>query len=203
MGYIETLNREIFLKINAGSDTPHWMIDTAIVIAEGLIYLIPVLLIVQWLWGDERRRNLALKTCMVTLFALGLNHTIGLVWPHPRPFMLGLGQLWLPHAADPSFPSDHATVFTCACISLLFGGEVGLVGLAVVALVIGVCVAWSRIYLGLHFPLDMLGAVVVAAVSYAVIAPLWRKVGSAMTAFAQQLYRSVMTHPIARGWVQP
>src|SRR5579883_2617308 len=151
MESIEAVNKALFLQINAGSDTPAWLIDWATFIAEDLIYLIPTFLVVLWLWGDERWRNLALKVCAVTLFALGLNLVIGVIWSHPRPFMLGIGHLWLPHAADSSFPSDHATVFACIGIGLLFGGESTF---AAVVLLVGLCVAWARVYLGVHFPLD-------------------------------------------------
>ena len=40
------------------------------------------------------------------------------------------------------------------------------VGLGSVTLVIGLCVAWLRVFLGANFPLDMLGAVAVACLSY-------------------------------------
>jgi undecaprenyl-diphosphatase len=199
MEYIESLNRALFLAINAGAGTATWVVDSAILIANGLIYLIPVLLLVLWLWGDARRRNLALRACLVAMLGVGLNQLISLAWPHPRPFAIGLGQPWLPHAADSSFPSDHATVFASVGLTLLFGAEIGL---AVVTLVVGLCVAWSRVFLGVHFPLDMLGAVGVAAFAYVVVAPTWRWVGSAATRFAERLYRAVLARPIARGWVR-
>jgi len=44
MNKIEAFNQSLFLRINAGVDTPSWAVDTAIVIADDLIYLIPVLL---------------------------------------------------------------------------------------------------------------------------------------------------------------
>ena len=83
MESIEAVNKALFLQINAGSDTPAWLIDWATFIAEDLIYLIPTFLVVLWLWGDERWRNLALKVCAVTLFALGLRAA--------RPFCAAAG----------------------------------------------------------------------------------------------------------------
>lgn len=199
MEQIEALNRSLFLKINAGPGTATWVIDSATIIANDLIYLIPALLVVLWLWGGEQKRNLALKAFLVTMLGVGISQIIGLAWPHPRPFMIGLGQVWFPHAADSSFPSDHATVFASVGISLLFAGEAGL---GIMTLATGLCVAWSRVYLGVHFPMDMLGAVGVAAVAYAMVAPIWRKTGDTVTQFAERLYRSVMAQPIARGWMR-
>src|SRR5262245_1652010 len=111
MGSIEAWNQALFLKINAGPATPAWLIDMAMGVADDLILAIPLLLLGLWLWGDEGRRSVALKSCLVTFVALGLNQLIGLVWQHPRPFALGLGHVYVPHAPDSSFPSDHMTVF--------------------------------------------------------------------------------------------
>lgn len=199
MDHIEALNRSLFLQINGGNGTPAWLIQVSIGIANDLIYLIPLLLLGMWLWGDNTLRCLAIRACLVTLLALGANQVIGIFWQHPRPFMIGLGHAWMTHAADSSFPSDHITVFSGIGLTLLFGGEFRL---AAIVLTTGFAVAWSRVFLGVHFPLDMVGAVVVAGVTYVVISPLWRKTGDTITNLAEQLYRVVLVRPIASGWVR-
>lgn len=199
MEYIETVNRAFFLKINASPGTVPWMIDGAVVIANDLIYLIPVLLSAMWLWGNEARRTLAIQASLTAMMGLGLNQVIGAVWQHPRPFAIGLGHTWTQHVADSSFPSDHTTIFIAIGISLLFGRE-RLLGLLMLAAGLGV--AWARIFLGLHFPLDMLGAVGVACFSYAAISPLWRHIGERVTGFVERLYQRFMAWPIAQGWMR-
>ena len=199
MNPFETFNRTLFLQMNGGDRTPAWLIQVATGIADDLIYLIPLLLLGMWLWGGSTRRNQAIKACLVTLLALGANQVIGLVWQHPRPFMIGLGHAWMYHAADSSFPSDHMTVFAGIGLSLLFGGAFRL---AAAVLTAGVAVAWARVFLGVHFPLDMAGAVAVAGVATVVISPLWRMAGDTCTNLAEQLYRAVLARPIASGWVR-
>lgn len=199
MNYIAAFNRTLFLQINGGDGTPAWLIQVAIGIADDLIYLIPLLLLGMWLWGDRTRRSQAIRACLVTLLALGANQVIGVVWLHPRPFMIGLGHAWIPHAADSSFPSDHVTVFAGIGLTLLFGGAFRM---AAAALTTGLVVAWARVFLGVHFPLDMAGAVAVAGVAYAVVSPLWRMAGDTITNLAEQLYRVVLAHPIASGWIR-
>lgn len=199
MNNIEALNRTLFLQINGGDGTPAWLIHAAIGIADYLIYLIPLLLLSMWLWGDSTRRSLAIKACLVTLLALGANQVIGLVWQHPRPFMIGLGHAWIPHAADSSFPSDHMTVFAGVGLTLLLDGALWF-GLA--ALIVGLSIAWARVFLGVHFPLDMLGAVGVAACSYLIGSPLWHRAGMAITGLAERLYRTVLARPIGAGWIR-
>ena len=104
---IERLNRVVFLKMNAGSGSATWAVDGAIVVANHLIYLIPAVLLTMWLWGDGAKRNLAVRGFLVAMIGVALNQTIGLLWEHPRPFMIGLGHALLPHAPDSSYPNDH------------------------------------------------------------------------------------------------
>jgi undecaprenyl-diphosphatase len=200
MDTLEAFNQAFFLMINGTTATPAWQVATALLIADYLIWLIPLLLVGMWLSGDEGQRNLAIRACLVAMLGVGANQLIGLVWQHPRPFMIGLGHTFLPHAPDSSFPSDHGTVFAGVALTLLFGGLRWLGGLT---LLTGAAVAWARVFLGVHFPLDMVGAVAVACVAYALIAPLWRLAGTPVTRSAIELYRKLLAKPIARGWLRP
>lgn len=199
MNRIENINLELFLQINAGTDTPPWLINIAIGIAEGLIYLIPLLLVFLWLWGNATQRSATLKLCAVVLLALGINQLIALVWQHPRPFVMGIGHSWLTHAPDSSFPSDHVTVFVVTSIVLLFEK---LRKWGMTMLLAGLFVAWARIYLGVHYPLDMGGAVVVSFVAYVILTPFWRTQGATVTEFFERIYRGILGWPISMGWIR-
>jgi undecaprenyl-diphosphatase len=170
MNALEALNRVLFLSINATPLVPVWLIDISRFIADDVIYLVPLLLAALWLAGGEDRRAAAVRVCCAVLVALGINQLIGLVWMHPRPFMIGLGHTFIEHAPDSSFPSDHATVLASGALTLLLAGE-RRYGLSM--LLAGPAVAWARVFVGVHFPLDMAGAVAVACVAYGLVAPLW------------------------------
>ena len=71
-----------------------------------------------------------------------------------RPFALGLGTQWLPHAASAGFPSAHATAALAFGVSALWLPARWPVRGALLAAALAV--AWSRIALGLHFPSDVL-----------------------------------------------
>ena len=117
----------------------------------------------------------------------------------PRPFMVGLGHPFLAHVADASFPSDHLTLWWSVAFSLLLHKRTRWAGgLLAVA---GLPVAWARIYLGVHFPLDMLGAIVVAVASAGVCqsARLWLA-GTPYT-LATEMYQGTFALPIRRGWL--
>jgi len=197
---LEAVNRALFLFIDATPATPAFFIDIATAIANGLIGSIPLMLACLWLSGDPRLRETALKACVVTLAALGANQLIGLAWPHPRPFVIGLGHTFIAHAPDSSFPSDHGTVFAAVCIVLL---ERGMMRLGAATLVGGVAVAWARIFLGVHFPLDMIGAVGVTAAVYGVVSPIWKRAGAPLTQVAVGAHRRLLAAPIRLGWLRP
>lgn len=114
--------------------------------------------------------------------------------------MVGLGHSFMAQVPDPSFPSDHATVFSATGLTLVFSSVRSLIGWTVLAA--GAVVAWARVFLGVHFPLDMAGAVAVVCFAWAGMQPVWARVGNAITAQVEQVYRLVLAHPISRGWIR-
>jgi undecaprenyl-diphosphatase len=199
MNTVEAFNQALFLDINGSAATSHWVVGLALVCAKYLAVLVPLLLAGLWLTGRDWQREVALRAAVVMLLAFVASFLIGLAWPHPRPFVIGLGHLFLPHAPDPSFPSDHVTAFAAVALTLLAGG---LRRWGVAVALAGLAVAWGRVFAGVHFPLDMLGAVVVAGLAYAVIAPFWWSRGSALTDALIALYRRLFALPIRIGWLR-
>jgi undecaprenyl-diphosphatase len=200
MNNLEAFNQALFLHLNANLTTPAWEVRTAAFMADYLIYLIPLALVALWCWSDEKQRNLALKACLVALVAMGVNQLIIRGWPHPRPFMIGLGHTFVPHAPDSSFPSDHATIFSAVGLTLVLGYVRSLTGWAI--LVLGLCVAWARIFVGVHFPLDMLGAVLVVGIVWLGITMVWPLIGATVTRQTEHVYRLILARPIALGLIR-
>lgn len=196
---LESLNLTVFGWLNASSSASATTVQTAILLANDLIYLLPIFLLVYWARGGRGHKETALKAVVVTLVALGLAQVIGHLWPHPRPFVMGVGRTLIAHAPDPSFPSDHMLLF-CA-VAFTFG----LTGHTTIARLIfgsSLAVAWARIYLGVHFPLDMVGSIVLALFTALALTPLWRLVGPALTRFFERPYRWVFNPAIRTGWMR-
>lgn len=200
MERLESINRQLFLLLNAGNATSPLSIELAVVIANALIYGIPMGLVALWLWGTPGQRQAAVQALLVTLVALGLNQVIVSIWPHPRPFVDGIGHQWLAHAPDPSFPSDHMTVFASVGLAL-WAAQSAPMGIAV--LLSGLVVGWSRVFLGVHYPFDILGGVGVSGLTVAVIHPLWKKTSHTVMAALHWPYRKLFAWPIAKGWTRP
>lgn len=196
---IEALNRQIFLFINANDSTSVWLLDLARVLAKDTLFLLPLLLAGLWLWGGDARRRLAVKAIVVTAVSLAAGCILGLLWFHPRPFMLPLGHTYIPHKADASFPSHHTTIFFSIGFCLL-AAETRLFGWAVLA--VGAAMAWARIFTGLHFPLDIVGAVVLAYAVYRGMTPVWNKYGASVMTCLVRPYRIVFSPLISLRWVK-
>ncbi len=108
----------------------------------------------------------------------GLALLVGQVVSHlvdrPRPFVADPGaiHLFAAHAADASFPSDHATAgFAIAVAILLRDRRWGLITLAAAAVL-----AVGRVGMGVHYPSDVLaGAVLGTLVALLLWTPLLRR----------------------------
>lgn len=159
---LETLNNYLFLVINATSHPPADIAALAEFIAQWVVYLAIVLAASLWIWGKRDRRGALLATAAGMITALLLNQVLGQLWFEPRPFMIGLGHTLLWHAADNAFPSDHAAFLWALGLGLIVTGASRPWGWFTCLL--GIVVAWARIYVGVHFPIDMVAALLTATV---------------------------------------
>lgn len=187
---MEQLNDQLFLIINAGSNAPAPVVDIAVFIANWLVPLTVLLFVVLWVRKDEKSRGTLLSATLVMLLGLGVNQLIGMVYFHPRPFMLGLGHQYLPHPADNSFPSDHATFMWSLGFALLVLGGLRTWALGLIAG--GLAVAWARVYVGVHFPFDMAGSLLVSLAVSAFARPMDRQFRRHLLPLCNRLYEQLI-----------
>ena len=200
MNSLEALNQSLFLLLNADPAPPVWQIQAAMLVANKLILLVPGVMSTVWLWGKEAQRSLMLKALASITVALGVSYLCGVLWPHPRPFVAGLGHAFFTHKATSSFPSNHTIIIATFAFALILDRR--WAGWGWLALAGALLVGTSRVYLGVHFPLDILGGLSLAPVAAAVTIPVWRLAGAPVTAAVQGLYRKVLALPISRGWIR-
>ncbi|MEU6980731.1 phosphatase PAP2 family protein [Streptomyces sp. NPDC046371] len=114
---------------------------------------------VGWLWW-RRERLLALWVAVTSLLTVGLQQGLKAAVDRPRP-------LW-PDPVDSAdysaFPSGHVMTATVTCGLLLWvlalhwrEGRRGWGTLAGAAVLSVVGVGWTRVYLGVHWPSDVVG----------------------------------------------
>lgn len=153
------LDTALFQLINGTAQSPHWLLTLAVFSTVHLPTLVAGGLVGAFATGSPRVRRAALQTVAAIAMAWVAARLIQHVVPVDRPFTLGLGMQWLPHKASPSFPSNHATA------AFAFAGAVAFATRrwmwALPALLLAGLISWSRVYLGLHFPSDVLAGAVI------------------------------------------
>ncbi|KVD88675.1 phosphoesterase [Burkholderia sp. ABCPW 14] len=186
---MQNFNLAVFSALNAGS-APHLAaIRFGVFAADWLVYAVPALLLLTWVMGARPTRRQAIEAGVGACAALALAQVIGHFWYSPRPFVLGIGTQLIPHAPDGSFPSDHTTFVCSVAAGLLIASTTRAAGLALA--VIAVVVGWGRIYVGVHWPLDIAGGALVGTAG-ALAAHLY---GRPVTALLDRIGESV--HAVA------
>lgn len=130
-----------------------------------------VIFLLMWFWPpmrQNRARRAVVYAVVAGVLALVINVILGHVLPYrPRPFVYEphlIHQL-LPHKIDTSFPSDHAAGSFGFAVGLLFAG----VSDGILALVLAAAVAVARVFVGLHWPTDVIAGAVVGIFSGLVV----------------------------------
>lgn len=164
----------LFLLVNnlAG----HWhgldLIMRWIAVYTPLLFLAPL---VYFWFGSGRearveKRVLVLRAVAAATLALAGNALIGTCYYRPRPFVSHGIKLLLPHSADASFPSDHAA----GAWALAWGLRSQAVHYALMGLALMVMVA--RVYVGIHYPSDVIGGALVGMGASIAVERLWPRV---------------------------
>jgi undecaprenyl-diphosphatase len=122
-----------------------------------------------------RRRDLVLAGASA-LVAAGVavvaNVGVSKLWYRPRPFVAHphLVHLLVRHPADASFPSDHVAAAAAIAVAMLaFARKLGVVAI-VAALLVGI----ARVYVGVHYPGDVVAGWAIGVASGLAVAAVAR-----------------------------
>ncbi|WP_170159385.1 phosphatase PAP2 family protein [Pseudacidovorax intermedius] len=150
----------LFLAMTAGSSPTPWLLS----IASALARFGPWLSAVVMLWAGLRQRDergyLLALLCMAAIGSLAA-HALASTLGYSRPFMLGLTPSHLAHGGSDGLPSTHATVMGLVAFGMLVRRPLRRYGLAAMALALAT--GWARIHVGVHFPLDVVAGLGLAA----------------------------------------
>ena len=170
----EAWNVATFLRMHATAASPPGLVMLAIVLARLPLYAAFALAGWQIVRGRERRTAVCLV--LAVALALGTEMLVSALAFHPRPFAAGFGPAWIHHAANNSMPSTHVTLALTMALVIGFRRHAGT-SLALLAM--GTLMAWARIYVGVHWPADMIGAAISACLSSALAYVLSRRLVAA------------------------
>lgn len=147
--------QHFFFSISGGQ-------ELAIFFAKWLILANVPLAFIFWISKQEKLRDAFFAACLSLVLGLGFTSFIAALIQRPRPFLVETGVLLL--VSPPlktSFPSGHTAAAVALACAFLFGDKrLGGISLAIAALV-----ALGRVAVGVHYPTDILGGIVVGLAS--------------------------------------
>ncbi|WFA04871.1 undecaprenyl-diphosphatase [Bacillus sp. HSf4] len=188
------MNYELFNAIHNLSHHSNILDNLMIFITEKAIYLYALALLAIWLFGGRAYKKSVLQAGFTGVLGLAANYLITLIYFEPRPFVAHHVNVLIHHAADASFPSDHTT--GALAISIAFWLIHRKIGSLMIAF--GLLTGFSRIWVGHHYPLDVLGSILVAIfVSLIVLKfskhlnPLFHWIISFYNTIVQQLRKAI------------
>jgi len=164
---MRTIDFKLFELINRFAGK--WpLLDTVMVATAKygpLLFIIALLYF--WFKKGKDGQEVAILAITSLMVALIINQLIGHIYFRPRPFALHQVNLLLSKSADPSFPSDHATFsFAVAVVIWLWDRRIGIP-----LIILGFLVAFSRIFVGTHYPLDVIGGAIIGSITALIV---WR-----------------------------
>lgn len=136
------------------------------------ILLAAVLLLIK-----DRRKYGAAVACGLVLDLVSCNLLLKPLIGRVRPFAVnGLVELLIPPPLDASFPSGHTAASFAAVFALKAAGS----PLWKPALAVAIVMAFSRLYLYVHWPSDVLGGMLLGAACGWAGAKLAEKIGNTL-----------------------
>ncbi len=134
--------------------------------AKYLPIVFALALVALWLSWNARNQRAAFLAGLSALIALGLGQLVGKAFPRPRPYLSHPVNQLISPSLDTSFPSDHAILgFAVAIMVWRYNGRAG-----VVLLIFALVMAIARVFVGAHYPGDVLGGTVLGTITSVALA---------------------------------
>lgn len=170
-----------FRDVNDFARATPWLHGTARAFASYGLVLFAALLLAGW-WSARGRNDrgalvAALWAPLGMLLALALNQPLGQAVGEARPYAALPDVLVLVHrTTDFSFPSDHAVMAGAVAAGVLLANR----RIGAVAVVAALLMAATRVYVGAHYPGDVLAGLALGALVTVVGYPIARPVIAAI-----------------------
>ncbi|MFF2652486.1 phosphatase PAP2 family protein [Streptomyces sp. NPDC058045] len=161
------MDSDLYLDItDFAHSTPTWVQQLGEVWTEAGLLLFGVLFVIGW-WRSRREDAaavaLAVLAPVATAVALVLSEAVKSAVQEERPCRAVAGApaslVECPPHGDWSFPSNHSVIAGGAAVALLLAWR----GIGVLTLPMAVLMAFSRVFVGVHYPHDVLAGLVFGA----------------------------------------
>lgn len=165
---INPFDIRVYHAINGLAGHNHILDDIMIVFAKYAVEIYAIIFVVAWFTlpkKDIKNRHALVVAGFSGILALLINVVISHVWFRPRPFTVlphGTYTELVPHSNDASFPSDHTSgSFGFAAAS--WGKNQKWISYSFT--ILAVIVMFARVYVGVHYPTDVLAGMIVGVIA--------------------------------------
>jgi membrane-associated phospholipid phosphatase len=184
LGLVQLMPGDIALELGVDQNLSlhHSAALTAVAMGINLLFgpvaglcLIGVIALCLWLARRDFVRAVAFG--LVACSGWAASEVFKLIFARQRPNPMLLFDPLAPETGSNSFPSGH----TCFAVALAFAlyflarGSRWATTVAAAGTVMAVIVAWSRIYVGVHYPTDVAASFLAGSAAVVLLAGLWNR----------------------------
>ncbi|PCK21355.1 undecaprenyl-diphosphatase [Bacillus pumilus] len=180
---MQAYNERFFRWVNELSIDHDGLNPVFIGLAEYTVLLVAIVFLVMWFLNRSRRNRVMMISAGLTfLLAEILGKVAGFFYSNQQPFAeMSHVNLLIHKEVNNSFPSDHTIfIFSICLIFWLFHKR------HIYWLFIATAVGFSRIWVGVHYPFDVLSGAVIAFLTAVAVAhlPLFQRcVGAILSCY--------------------
>jgi len=156
------INTTLFLKINNLAGQNVWLDRIGVFFSDHVGYILLAILVLIFLFKPAAKNRLMVLAALTSaiISRLVITNIIRFFYHHLRPFeVMHVNQL-IPESGY-SFPSGHvAFYFALSMAVYLYNKKLGIA-----FFVVSVLMGFARIFVGVHWPADILGGILVGVIT--------------------------------------
>lgn len=155
--------------------SPPWMAGLAIFLARWMIFLEAGIIPFLYFTGQKVKKTAAVQAALSLGTALALVSVISHFILRTRPFLASHAvTLLVPPPLKTSFPSGHTAAAFAIAFAIVMAGKSRSLG--IVAIILACSIAFGRIAVGVHYPTDLLGGLLVGLLAFIIVRVVYRDV---------------------------
>lgn len=132
----------------------NWIVDKLMILISNRIRYLYISLLVVFLIKNQFKKRLTVEAVGSILYALFIHFSFKLFFYKPRPFKKRRVGILIPSKMDSTFPSKHTLLaFAVSTTIFLYHRTLGIFMFSMSGLT-----GFSRIWIGHHYPSDIIGS---------------------------------------------
>lgn len=151
------MDEKIFKKIIHFADHYRVFDKLMILVSNKIRYVFLFVLVIMWF---RSKKPVAKNFIFTVLFSMMINKMIKLFYYKPRPFVNHRVGILIPSKEDSSFPSKHTILAFALSTSIFLRDRI----LGTVMYGLSLLTGFSRIWIGHHYPSDIIGSAVIGSI---------------------------------------